>query len=557
MTTGNATLKRSTFDIRWVLAALAALLALACAAGASLAWAEPDGEGDPFEEVSDVAGPGDGDDAARETDAVSRVAVTSQSDEANGAAAEGDPAGESEEDSAEGGETSEAPAWAFAKDERTVEVGETVLVGFAPSEGDAKSDDRQRAKWYGDWKVSVQNSSVDMSAQSGWLVAEADGEKLDYDGIVGITTSDEETFELFGEFPEWKVGEDGVEYRWWYGLLGKAKKAGDVKLSIMRSASDGSIEAVGECTVHVVEPAKTAAAAPSKSRAAEQPGSSSSAAISAQAADESASAGSESASAVSVSTQSEQSASSSGLTSKSATNGASGLTSKSASAASAQSADAAYPKAVATTASGSKHSASLLANDAASEAALAKLAGTGELSLLVDSPAKLGDAAETSISALAKTGNLQIAERLSVTVVDERGKEVPVSGMNLTVRVAADDAVKALDASSVQVWYAAQDGATEKKDAKIADGQLSITTDHLSDFVVLGTKASTAGSGAASTGTSGLSSNSSSKNLPQTGDSMVYLAVALAFVAGFSASSALNARRRIKEAPFDFGRPAA
>lgn len=56
MAAGNAALKRS-IDLRWLLAAVAAAMALVAAVGACVAWAADAGEEDAFADLSDVAMP--------------------------------------------------------------------------------------------------------------------------------------------------------------------------------------------------------------------------------------------------------------------------------------------------------------------------------------------------------------------------------------------------------------------------------------------------------------------------------------------------------------------
>ncbi len=646
----NATMKRSRMVIKWAAIAMAAL-ALACAVGAGLAWAGPDGD-DPFAELNDVSAT-NGEGAVASKDGGEGEDPAPEIEEPDAENEEGGARGVSQPD--DGLDIEDAGTvlpGAFAKDEYTVKVGETVVVGFLPEASDADSDDEARAKWHDEWLKAVNSAGADLSSESGWLEAEdSEGNAIDYSGITGIVTSDKKTFELFGEFPEYKVDDEGVEYRWWYGLLGKAQKAGDVELSIAYYQEDGEVLVADTCTVHVVEPSGTKRAAAKGAKAASEPdaegagtevktaesgqdpestdskdangstdgtagadgaskgadtagayegaskgadatsdgssatkdGSSTTADGSSTATDGSATTttGSDTTTdgsatsttgsdATTSTTGSGTTSSSSGLTSNSATNTTSGLSSNSATGTSSSisstgsnglsSKDATTStlvtdssKQLLSTPSGSKIAASLYSDDPDTQNAFAEYAKSTTLSLQVEVKDKFGDAAETSLSSIARTANVQVAERLDVKVVDANGQTVDIKDMKLVVRVSADDAVKALDAKSVQVWYVDESGSTEKSTAELVNGYLNWSTTHLSNYAVLGTKA-TSGSGtntnANSTATTGKS------GLPQTGDSTVFVAVALAFVAGFAASSALNARRRIREAPFDFGKPA-
>lgn len=591
MTQSNAVSKQG-IDARWAVIAVAVVLALACAIGSHLAWAEQSAE-DDFGEISDA--PAAIEDAVGETPKAAdpagfedagavgetpRAADSAESEDADAASTEEPPARAVPQEQDDGGEA--ALAGEFAQQEYTVEVGQTVAVGFLPKGSDADSGDEARAKWYAEWKAYAEENAVDLSSESGWLVAKgSDGNVIDYDGITGITTSDKAVFDLFGEFPDWKTDDNtGVEYRWWYGLLGKAQKAGDVTLAIVYRQADGTDLVAAECTVHVVEPKKDAtekgddaadgvspvgAGLSSQNDSGLSDGSKGGA--DAQATDNEGPSGVSSTGGASTTASGGTTATASGLSSTASSvtgsglssssgvssgTGSAGLSSKDAKGGSGAASDeSAYPKELCATAPGEAISASLLADDAASEEAFKKLSGSGEYVLVVQAKDKLGDEAEKSLAAIANTGKVQIAKRYAVSVVDSSGKTVNLSGMKLTVKISADDAVKALDAKSVQVWYAAEDGSTEQRTAKLESGFLSFQVEHLSDYVVMGAK-DASGSGAAAASTSGLSSSNKS-SLPSTGDGLALVAVALAFVAGFSASSALNARRRMREKPMDFG----
>lgn len=490
-----------------------AAIAIMLACGATGAWADEEEEADSFGPITDVS---DGVDESSDQESNSQA----MTDEEVPAA---------------------FPGVAFDKKEMEIKVGSAVLVGFAPEAADAESDDEKRAVWHESWKEAVDSAEIDLSDESGWLKGvDDDDESIDYSAITGIVTQDKEVFELMGEFPEWKVDDEGTEYRWWYGLLGVAKKTGDTELQIVYRDAEGINHVLDECKVHVIDEADVELSDENDDAQDVEASLVSEPEAEAVEASEDQGLESKSSTAVSISTMansSDSTASTDKSDTSASTNANSSSTGSSTTTGNTSSTNSAYPKEIFKTLQGASLSGSLLANDQNAEKALALLGDSANFHLVIETKTTLDDVPEKALSTLASNNGISVAERLGVKVVDANNTEATVSGMNLTVKIAADNAIKALDPSSVQVWYVAADGTTEKKTAKLNGGYLTFETTHLSDFVVMG-KAASSSTGASTSGKTGL---------PQTGDNMAYLAIVLAFIAGFAASSALNARRRMKE----------
>lgn len=141
-----------------------------------------------------------------------------------------------------------------------------------------------------------------------------------------------------------------------------------------------------------------------------------------------------------------------------------------------------------------------------------------QLVLSVQDVADLTEAARASIVSLA-SGETHIAGQFDIHFATaSSGQEVVINkdaddNLLMTVRIALTDAMKALDPSTLTVWYVADDGTTEKKTTWVEDGNLCFTTEHFSNYVVTGELAGAGSTGGNVTGGSATGGNAANENV--------------------------------------------
>lgn len=113
----------------------------------------------------------------------------------------------------------------------------------------------------------------------------------------------------------------------------------------------------------------------------------------------------------------------------------------------------------------------------------AGFAQNNNISLVVEKPTDLSDAANSAISGLEQ-GSTKVAEKLDIKLLKDGEAIENYDGMSFIVRVKMTAAMKAL--TNLKVLYVAEDGSTQAMDTWIEGDYLCFRTSHFSTYVVTG-----------------------------------------------------------------------
>lgn len=116
----------------------------------------------------------------------------------------------------------------------------------------------------------------------------------------------------------------------------------------------------------------------------------------------------------------------------------------------------------------------------------AGFAQNNNISLVVEKPTDLSDAANAAISGLEQ-GSTKVAEKLDIKLLKDGEAIENYDGMSFIVRVKMTAAMKAL--TNLKVLYVAEDGSTQAMDTWIEGDYLCFRTSHFSTYVVTGERA--------------------------------------------------------------------
>lgn len=118
--------------------------------------------------------------------------------------------------------------------------------------------------------------------------------------------------------------------------------------------------------------------------------------------------------------------------------------------------------------------------------AAAGVAQNNSISLVVEEPTNLTDAANATISGLEQ-GSTKVADKLDIKLLKDGEVIEDYEGMSFIVRVKMTAAMKAL--TNLKVLYVAEDGSTQAMDTWIEGDYLCFRTSHFSTYVVTGEEA--------------------------------------------------------------------
>lgn len=118
--------------------------------------------------------------------------------------------------------------------------------------------------------------------------------------------------------------------------------------------------------------------------------------------------------------------------------------------------------------------------------AAADIAQNNSISLVVEEPTNLTDAANATISGLEQ-GSTKVADKLDIKLLKDGEVIEDYEGMSFIVRVKMTAAMKAL--TNLKVLYVAEDGSTQAMDTWIEGDYLCFRTSHFSTYVVTGEEA--------------------------------------------------------------------
>lgn len=118
--------------------------------------------------------------------------------------------------------------------------------------------------------------------------------------------------------------------------------------------------------------------------------------------------------------------------------------------------------------------------------AAAGIAQNNSISLVVEEPTNLTDAANATISGLEQ-GATKVAEKLDIKLLKNGEVIEDFDGMSFIVRVKMTAAMKAL--TNLKVLYVAEDGSTQAMDTWTEGDYLCFRTSHFSTYVVAGEEA--------------------------------------------------------------------
>ena len=118
--------------------------------------------------------------------------------------------------------------------------------------------------------------------------------------------------------------------------------------------------------------------------------------------------------------------------------------------------------------------------------AAAGIAQNNSISLVVEEPTNLTDAANATISGLEQ-GATKVAEKLDIKLLKNGEVIEDFDGMSFIVRVKMTAAMKAL--TNLKVLYVAEDGSTQAMDTWTEGDYLCFRTSHFSTYVVTGEEA--------------------------------------------------------------------
>lgn len=116
----------------------------------------------------------------------------------------------------------------------------------------------------------------------------------------------------------------------------------------------------------------------------------------------------------------------------------------------------------------------------------AGIAQNNSISLVVEEPTDLTDAANATISGLEQ-GATKVAEKLDIKLLKDGEVIEDYEGMSFIVRVKMTAAMKAL--TNLKVLYVAEDGSTQAMDTWTEGDYLCFRTSHFSTYVVTGEEA--------------------------------------------------------------------
>lgn len=118
--------------------------------------------------------------------------------------------------------------------------------------------------------------------------------------------------------------------------------------------------------------------------------------------------------------------------------------------------------------------------------AAAGIAQNNSISLVVEEPTNLTDAANATISGLEQ-GSTKVADKLDIKLIKDGEVIEDYEGMSFIVRVKMTAAMKAL--TNLKVLYVAEDGSTQAMDTWTEGDYLCFRTSHFSTYVVTGEEA--------------------------------------------------------------------
>lgn len=118
--------------------------------------------------------------------------------------------------------------------------------------------------------------------------------------------------------------------------------------------------------------------------------------------------------------------------------------------------------------------------------AAAGIAQNNSISLVVEEPTNLTDAANATISGLEQ-GGTKVADKLDIKLLKDGEVIEDYEGMSFIVRVKMTAAMKAL--TNLKVLYVAEDGSTQAMDTWTEGDYLCFRTSHFSTYVVTGEEA--------------------------------------------------------------------
>lgn len=118
--------------------------------------------------------------------------------------------------------------------------------------------------------------------------------------------------------------------------------------------------------------------------------------------------------------------------------------------------------------------------------AAAGIAQNNSISLVVEEPKNLTDAANATISGLEQ-GSTKVADKLDIKLLKDGEVIEDYEGMSFIVRVKMTAAMKAL--TNLKVLYVAEDGSTQAMDTWTEGDYLCFRTSHFSTYVVTGEEA--------------------------------------------------------------------
>lgn len=118
--------------------------------------------------------------------------------------------------------------------------------------------------------------------------------------------------------------------------------------------------------------------------------------------------------------------------------------------------------------------------------AAAGIAQNNSVSLVVEEPTNLTDAANATISGLEQ-GSTKVADKLDIKLLKDGEVIEDYEGMSFIVRVKMTAAMKAL--TNLKVLYVAEDGSTQAMDTWTEGDYLCFRTSHFSTYVVTGEEA--------------------------------------------------------------------
>lgn len=116
----------------------------------------------------------------------------------------------------------------------------------------------------------------------------------------------------------------------------------------------------------------------------------------------------------------------------------------------------------------------------------AGIAQNNSISLVVEEPTDLTDAANATISGLEQ-GTTKVADKLDIKLLKDGEVIEDYEGMSFIVRVKMTAAMKAL--TNLKVLYVAEDGSTQAMDTWTEGDYLCFRTSHFSTYVVTGEEA--------------------------------------------------------------------